>query len=175
MCLFRGSVQKEVEESEGHIFKGQDGEEEWVSSRVREKWKNSAGLSFLDPFFSPQETNRNIERGDEENQAAGYDHPEDQGETEPAAAGQYETGGVLTSEATQQGIDVVFLWWKVYINLSLTGVKCNVCNVVLIFNVVMTEPTGSFDGSEPGSPLPEPASPVGPSTSTAVPTGVYRQ
>ncbi len=46
------------------------------------------------------------------------------------------------------------------------------CNVVLIFNVVMTEPTGSFDGSEPGSPLPEPASA---STSTAVPTGVYRQ
>ncbi len=34
---------------------------------------------------------------------------------------------------------------------------CNVCNVVLIFNIVMTEPIGSFDGSEPGSPLPEPA------------------
>ncbi|RXN36005.1 hypothetical protein ROHU_003340 [Labeo rohita] len=36
------------------------------------------------------------------------------------------------------------------------------------------EPTGSFDGSEPGSPLPEPAaasaSPVGPSTLAAVPT-----
>lgn len=49
-----------------------------------------------------------MERGDEENQAAGYDHPEDQGETEAAAAaGQSETGGVLTSEATQQGIYVV--------------------------------------------------------------------
>ncbi len=62
--------------------------------------------------------------------------------------------------------------------MSLTGVMCNVCNVVFIFNIVMTEPTGSFDGSEPGSPLPEPAaaaSPTGPSTSAAVPTGVYRQ
>ncbi len=53
---------------------------------------------------------------------------------------------------------------------------CNVCNVVLIFNIVMTEPIGSFDGSEPGSPLPEPAaasaSPAGHSTSAAVPTGV---
>ncbi len=43
----------------------------------------------------------------------------------------------------------------------------------------MTEPTGSLDGSEPGSPLPEPAaasaSPADPSTSAAVPTGVYRQ
>ncbi|XP_042633129.1 CMP-N-acetylneuraminate-beta-galactosamide-alpha-2,3-sialyltransferase 2-like [Cyprinus carpio] len=48
-----------------------------------------------------------MERGDEENQATGYDHPEDQG----AAAGHSETG----------------------------------------------ELTGSFDGSEPGSPLPEPA------------------
>ncbi|KAF4114148.1 hypothetical protein G5714_004371 [Onychostoma macrolepis] len=61
------------------------------------------------------------------NQAAGYDHPEDQGETAAAAAGQSET-----------------------------------------------EPTGSFDGSEPGSLLPEPAaasaSPAGPSTSAAVPT-----
>ncbi len=34
---------------------------------------------------------------------------------------------------------------------------CNVCNVVLIFNMAMAEPTGSFDGSEPGSPLPETA------------------
>ncbi len=25
---------------------------------------------------------------------------------------------------------------------------CNVCNVVLIFNIVMIEPTGSFDGSD---------------------------
>ncbi|RXN18500.1 transcription factor Adf-1-like protein [Labeo rohita] len=95
------------------------------------KWKYSAVLSFLDPFVSPRETSGNMEREDE-SQAAGYDHPEDQGETE-AAAGQSETG----------------------------------------------EPTGSFDGSEPGSPLPEPAaasaSPVGPSTLAAVPTGVYRQ
>ncbi len=47
-----------------------------------------------------------METGDEKNQAAGYDHPKDQGETEAAAAaaGQSETGGVLTSEATQQGI-----------------------------------------------------------------------
>ncbi len=56
---------------------------------------------------------------------------------------------------------------------------CNVCNIVLIFNIVMTEPTGSFDGSEPGSPLPEhaatSASPADPSTSAAVPTGVYRE
>ncbi len=54
---------------------------------------------------------------------------------------------------------------------------CNLWNVVLILNIVMTEPNGSFDGSEPGSPLPEPASasPAGPSTSAAVPTGVYRQ
>ncbi|KAL0147159.1 hypothetical protein M9458_057683, partial [Cirrhinus mrigala] len=40
-------------------------------------------------------------------------------------------------------------------------------------------PTGSFDGSEPGSPLPEPAaasaSPVGPSTSAAVPTAPPRR
>ncbi len=41
--------------------------------------------------------------------------------------------------------------------MSLTGVMCNVCNVVLICNIVMPEPTGSFDGSEHGSPLPEPA------------------
>ncbi|KAF4116713.1 hypothetical protein G5714_004202 [Onychostoma macrolepis] len=33
-----------------------------------------------------------MEREDEENQASGYDHPEDQGETEAAAAGQSETG-----------------------------------------------------------------------------------
>ncbi|ROL48142.1 hypothetical protein DPX16_3133 [Anabarilius grahami] len=110
MYLFRGSVQKE--ESEGHIFKGEekgDREEEWVSSR----------------------TSGNMERGDEENQAAGYDHTEDQGETE--AAGHSETG----------------------------------------------EPTGSFDGSEPGSPWPESAaasaSPAGPSTSAAVPTGPRRR
>ncbi|KAF4116493.1 hypothetical protein G5714_003982 [Onychostoma macrolepis] len=92
------------------------------------KWKYSAVLSLLDPFVSPRETSRNMERGDEENQAAGYDHPEDQGETEAAAAGQSETG----------------------------------------------EPTGSFDGSEPGSPLPEPAAasafPAGPLTPAAVPT-----
>ncbi len=53
------------------------------------------------------------------------------------------------------------------------------CNVVLIFNIVMTQPTGSFDGSEPGTPLPEPAaasaSHAGASTSAALPTGVYRQ
>ncbi len=60
--------------------------------------------------------------------------------------------------------------------MSLTGVLFNVCNVVFIFNIVMTELTGSFDGSEPGSPLPEPAAAsAGPSTSAAVPTGVYRQ
>ncbi len=49
--------------------------------------------------------------------------------------------------------------------------------VVLIFNIVMTELTDSFHGSEPGPPLLEPtaASPAGPSTSAAVPTGVYRQ
>ncbi|KAF4096414.1 transcription factor Adf-1-like [Onychostoma macrolepis] len=96
------------------------------------KWKYSAVLSFLDPFVSPRETSGNMERGDEENQAAGYDHPEDQGETE-AAAGQSET-----------------------------------------------EPTGPFDGSEPGSLLPEPAaasaSPAGPSTSAAtVPTAPPRR
>ncbi len=41
----------------------------------------------------------------------------------------------------------------------------------------MTEPTGSFESSEPGSLMPEPASasPAGPSTSAAVPTGVYKQ
>ncbi len=64
--------------------------------------------------------------------------------------------------------------------MPLTSVMCDVCNVVFIFNIVMTEPTGSFgSGSEPGSPLPEPAaasaSPAGPSTSAAVSTGVYRQ
>ncbi len=76
----------------------------------------------------------------------------------------------------QQGIYVVFYDEKSRL-MSLTDVMCNVCNVVFIFNIVMTEPTGSFDGSEPGSPLPEPAaaSPAGPSTSAAVPTGVYRQ
>uniref|UniRef100_A0A8C1V1U2 Transcription factor Adf-1 n=1 Tax=Cyprinus carpio TaxID=7962 RepID=A0A8C1V1U2_CYPCA len=46
------------------------------------KWKYSAVLSFLDPFVSPRETSGNMEREDEENQAAGYEHPEDQGETE---------------------------------------------------------------------------------------------
>ncbi|KAK9963885.1 hypothetical protein ABG768_005107 [Culter alburnus] len=95
------------------------------------KWKYSAVLSFLDPFVSPWETSGNMERGDEENQAAGYDHTEDQGETE--AAGHSETG----------------------------------------------EPTGSFDGSEPVSPRPEStaasASPAGPSTSAAVPTGQRRR
>ncbi|KTF91596.1 hypothetical protein cypCar_00049460 [Cyprinus carpio] len=35
------------------------------------KWKYSAVLSFLDPFVSPWETSGNMERGDEENQAAG--------------------------------------------------------------------------------------------------------
>ncbi len=74
------------------------------------KWKYSAVLSFLDPFVSPRETSGNMERGDEENQAAGYDHPEDQGETEAAAAGQSKTGGVLTREATQQGIHVVVFY-----------------------------------------------------------------
>ncbi len=34
---------------------------------------------------------------------SGYNQPKDQGETE-AAAGYSETGGVLTSEAAQQGI-----------------------------------------------------------------------
>uniref|UniRef100_A0A8C2KPW8 MADF domain-containing protein n=1 Tax=Cyprinus carpio TaxID=7962 RepID=A0A8C2KPW8_CYPCA len=62
------------------------------------KWKYSVVLSFLDPFVSPRETSGNMERGDEENQATGYEHPEDQGETEAAAAGHSETGGVLTSE-----------------------------------------------------------------------------
>lgn len=57
-----------------------------------------------------------MERGDEENQAAGYDHPEDQGETEAAAAGQSETGGVLTSEATQQGIYVVVFFMMKSLN-----------------------------------------------------------
>ncbi len=39
--------------------------------------------------------------------------------------------------------------------MPLTSVMCDVCNVVFIFNIVMTEPTGSFgSGSEPGSPLP---------------------
>ncbi len=56
----------------------------------------------------------------------------------------------------QQGIYVVFYDEKSRL-MSLTDVMCNVCNVVFIFNIVMTEPTGSFDGSEPGSPLPEPA------------------
>ncbi len=42
--------------------------------------------------------------GGEENQATGYNQPKDQGETEAAAAGHSETGGVLTSEAAQQGI-----------------------------------------------------------------------
>ncbi len=51
-----------------------------------------------------------MKKGDEDNQAVGYDHPEDQGET--AAAGQSETGGVLTSEATRQGIYVVFFMMK---------------------------------------------------------------
>ncbi len=72
------------------------------------KWKYSAVLSFLDPFVSPRDTSGNMERGDGENQAAGY---EDQGETEAAAAGQSETGGVLTSEATQQGIYVVVVFY----------------------------------------------------------------
>ncbi len=67
------------------------------------KWKYSAVLSFLDPFVSPWETSGNMERGGEENQATGYNQPKDQGETE-AAAGHSETGGVLTSEAAQQGI-----------------------------------------------------------------------
>ncbi len=40
------------------------------------------------------------------------------------------------------------------------------CNVVLIFNMAMAEPTGSFDGSEPGSPLPETA------VASAFPAGV---
>ncbi|KAK9977266.1 hypothetical protein ABG768_019087 [Culter alburnus] len=71
------------------------------------KGKYSAVLPFFDPFISPWETSRTMERGDEENQAAGYDHTEDQGETEAAAAGHSETGGVLTSEATQQEIYVV--------------------------------------------------------------------
>ncbi len=74
------------------------------------KWKYSAVLSFLDPFVSPRETSGNMKKGDEDNQAVGYDHPEDQGET--AAAGQSETGGVLTSEATRQGIYVVFFMMK---------------------------------------------------------------
>ena len=49
MCLFRGNVQKEVEESEGHIFKREekgDREEEWVSSRVREKVEVLCGPVF---------------------------------------------------------------------------------------------------------------------------------
>ncbi len=57
---------------------------------------------------SPHGRQVGIWRGDEDNQAAGYDHPEDQGET--AAAGQSETGGVLTSEATQQCIYVVVFY-----------------------------------------------------------------
>ncbi len=59
------------------------------------KWKYSAVLSFLDPFVSPRDTSGNMERGDEENQATG----------------QSETGGVLTSEATQQGIYVVVVFY----------------------------------------------------------------
>uniref|UniRef100_A0A8C1L5M1 BESS domain-containing protein n=1 Tax=Cyprinus carpio TaxID=7962 RepID=A0A8C1L5M1_CYPCA len=46
------------------------------------KWKYSVVLSFLNPFISPRETSGNMERGDKENQATGYEHPEDQGETE---------------------------------------------------------------------------------------------
>ncbi|ROL08900.1 hypothetical protein DPX16_5236 [Anabarilius grahami] len=40
MCLFRGSVQKEMEESEGHIFEREekgDREKKWISSRVSQK------------------------------------------------------------------------------------------------------------------------------------------
>ncbi len=79
-------------------------------------WKYSAVLSFLDPFFSPWETSGKMERGDEENHATGYDHTEDQGETEAAAAGQSETRGLLTSEATQQGIYVVVFFMMKSLN-----------------------------------------------------------
>ncbi|XP_056614399.1 transcription factor Adf-1-like [Triplophysa dalaica] len=88
------------------------------------KWKYSAVRSFLDRFVSPRETSGNMERGDAENQAAGYDQPDDQSETAAAV-----------------------------------------------------EPTGSFDGSEPGSPLSDTAaaSPVAPSTSAAVPRAPRRR
>ncbi|KAL0195390.1 hypothetical protein M9458_008962, partial [Cirrhinus mrigala] len=56
------------------------------------KWKYSEVLSFFDPFVSLRVTSGNMERENEDNQAAGYDHPEDQGKTEAAAAGQSETG-----------------------------------------------------------------------------------
>ncbi|KAA0712535.1 hypothetical protein E1301_Tti019069 [Triplophysa tibetana] len=112
-----------------YSLKGRKGKLAFQSLRicniiVRKKWKYSAVLSFLDRFVSPRETSGNMERGDEENQAAGYDQPEDQGEAAAAV-----------------------------------------------------EPTGSFDGSEPGSPLSETAaaSPVASSTSAAVPRAPRRR
>ncbi|KAL1277350.1 hypothetical protein QQF64_024023 [Cirrhinus molitorella] len=79
-------MQKKVEVSEGHLFKGRRKEMEKRSGSAAgsgKKWRYSAVLSFLDPFVSPRETSGNMERGDEESQAA-------EGETEAAAAGSGE-------------------------------------------------------------------------------------
>ncbi len=66
MCLFRGSVEKEVEESEGHIFKGAekgDREGEWVSSRVREKVEVLCGPVFPRPLCLPTGDKREYGEG----------------------------------------------------------------------------------------------------------------
>ncbi|ROL41882.1 hypothetical protein DPX16_3510 [Anabarilius grahami] len=84
----------------------------------------------------------NMERRDGDEQTAGYDRPDQ------AEAGLSETGGVLTSVATQRKTIVYYY---------------------------ISEPADFLEGSEPGSPPPEPAaaaSPAqaGPSSAAAVPT-----
>ncbi|KAA0721423.1 hypothetical protein E1301_Tti023632 [Triplophysa tibetana] len=75
------------EEFEGHIFKEEekgDGEENWVSRKKVEVLCNPV---FPRPLPLPMGDKREYGEGNEENQAAWYNHPKDQCETEASAAG----------------------------------------------------------------------------------------
>ncbi len=59
-------MQKEVEGFEGHIFEGEekgDGDEEWVSSRIREKVEVLCGPVFPQPLRLPTGDKREYEKG----------------------------------------------------------------------------------------------------------------
>lgn len=63
-------------------------------------WKYLVVLSFLEPFIALQETSSNMPGRVEEEQAAGYNHPEKPEDPEEAEAetGLSEVGGLLFIE-----------------------------------------------------------------------------
>lgn len=63
-----------------------------------QKWKYSAVLAFLDPHITPRETSGNMPAQRVEEQAAGYDQPEEP--EEEAAAGDMSGAEYLS-----------VIWW----------------------------------------------------------------